>query len=62
MTKTETYVTLPCLAGRLGLQHYQVAYWVRTGASRAAPCDQDGSAGPGPKRRRRRSRSGIGTI
>ena len=32
MTKTqENYVTLPCLAGRLGLQHYQIEYWVRTG-------------------------------
>ena len=31
MTKTETYVTLPRLAGRLGLQHYQVEYWIRTG-------------------------------
>jgi hypothetical protein len=31
MTKTETYVTLPRLAGRLGLQYYQVQYFVRTG-------------------------------
>ena len=32
MTRTrENYVTLPNLAGRLGLQHYQVEYWVRTG-------------------------------
>ena len=31
MTETkETYVTLPRLAGWLGLQHYQVEYFVRT--------------------------------
>jgi len=31
MTKTENYVTLPRLANRLGLQYYQVQYFVRTG-------------------------------
>jgi hypothetical protein len=32
MTETkENYVTLPRLAGRLGLQHYQLHYFIRTG-------------------------------
>ena len=31
MTKTENYFTLPRLASRLGLQYYQVQYFVRTG-------------------------------
>jgi hypothetical protein len=32
MTKTrENYITLPRLAGRLGLQHYQLHYWIETG-------------------------------
>ena len=36
MTKTqEKYVTLPRLAGRLGLQHYQLHYWIQTGRASA---------------------------
>ncbi len=60
MTKTqENYVTLPCLAGRLGLQHYQIEYWVRTGRIPGGTMRQDGSERPGPRSRRRPSRSGT---
>ena len=46
MTKTkETYITLPRLAGRLGLQHYQLHYWIQTGRI------PDGKVRPGSKRK-----------
>jgi len=44
-TTKETYITLPRLASRLGLQHYQVHYWIQT---RRIP---DGTVRPGSKRK-----------
>jgi hypothetical protein len=46
MTKRkENYITLPCLANRLGLQHYQIHYWIQTGRI------PDGTVRPGSKRK-----------
>ena len=45
MTKTKTYITLPRLAARLGLQYYQLQYWIDTGRI------PDGSFRDGMKRR-----------
>ncbi len=45
MTKTDTNITLPSLARRLGLQHYQVEYLIQT---RRIP---DGKVREGAKRK-----------
>jgi hypothetical protein len=46
MNKTQDNpITLPRLAGRLGLQHYQLQYWIQTGRI------PDGEVRPGSKRK-----------